>query len=439
MKPDLVNKKPQISHLVSPILTFLTSDNILSTNQDNAIKQEYREWQKKFMLKRLILTARFAILITLSIAVFYFSAGLLKDQIRISSLAIGIIAELSIIFCLIICRTPLGWRYPEIPFLIFAISVTVIPQMGKAFRFNDIEPYIYLWILTYMTLAALIPVRWFMHLIAQITTVIFYIILYINLPLNLPNPPISYVEKGLYFFWCCVICNVSAYLYDKLKISELKANYELKIAREKSEKLLLNILPASIAEQLKHRPDTIADSFDKVAVLFADIVGFTELATRISPIELVDLLNQIFSIFDKLAEKHQLEKIKTIGDAYLVVSGLPVPRQDYMEAIANMALDMQEAIKLFNAETGQTFRMRIGISSGPVVAGVIGLKKFVYDLWGDTVNTASRLESHGIPDYIQVCNTTYECLKQEYLLLERGKIQIKGKGEMLTYLLTGKR
>lgn len=124
MKPDLVNKKPQISHLVSPILTFLTSDNILSTNQDNAIKQEYREWQKKFMLNRLILTVRFAVLITLSIAVFYFSAGLLKDQIRISSLAIGIIAELSIIFCLIVCRTPLGRRYPEIPFLIFAISVT---------------------------------------------------------------------------------------------------------------------------------------------------------------------------------------------------------------------------------------------------------------------------------------------------------------------------
>ena len=439
MKPDLSNKKPQISHIVNPVLTFLTSENISSKFQDNAIKKDYREWRKKFMLKRLQITARFAVLITLSIAIFYFSAGLLKNQIRISSLAIGIIAELSIIFCLIICKTPLGRRYPEIPFLIFAISVTVIPQMGKAFRFNHIEPYIYLWILTYMTLAALIPVRWVLHLIAQITTVIAYIILYLNMSLNLPNPPISYVEKGLYFFWCCVICNVSAYLYDKLQKSEFKTRRELEIAQEKSEKLLLNILPASIAEQLKHRPETIADSFDKVAVLFADIVGFTELSTRISPIELVDLLNQIFSIFDKLAEKHQLEKIKTIGDAYLVVSGLPNPRPDYMESIANMALDMQKAIQLFNQETGENFQMRIGISSGPVVAGVIGLKKFVYDLWGDTVNTASRLESHGIPDYIQVCSTTYECLKQEYLLLERGTIQIKGKGEMLTYFLTGKR
>jgi class 3 adenylate cyclase len=198
-------------------------------------------------------------------------------------------------------------------------------------------------------------------------------------------------------------------------------------------------LPSEIASRLKYETDSIADSFADVTVLFADIVGFTELSCCVSPIDLVKLLNRIFSTFDLLAEKHGLEKIKTIGDAYMVVGGLPTPRADHVEAIANMALDMQTEIARFNAKTGNTFSIRIGINTGPVVAGVIGIKKFIYDLWGDTVNTASRMESQGIPSCIQVTQVTYERLRDNYLFEERGVIQVKGKGEMMTYLLISKK
>ena len=185
--------------------------------------------------------------------------------------------------------------------------------------------------------------------------------------------------------------------------------------------------------------NTIADSFTDVTVLFADIVGFTQLSSHLPPDQVVDFLNQIFSRFDRLVEIHQLEKIKTIGDAYLVVSGLPYPRVDHAEAIANMALDMQKAIADFNQETEKNLSIRIGIHTGPVVAGVIGLKKFACDLWGDTVNTASRMESHGIAGKIQVSEATYDRLKKNYNFEERGAITIKGKGEMITYLLLGQK
>ena len=208
--------------------------------------------------------------------------------------------------------------------------------------------------------------------------------------------------------------------------------------QEQSERLLLNILPEPIAERLKQADSTIADSFAEVTVLFADIVGFTELASCFSPTQVVELLNQIFSAFDELSERYGLEKIKTIGDAYMVVGGLPTPRSDHTTAIAQMALDMQDVITKFNSHNNQTLSIRIGIHSGPVVAGVIGIKKFSYDLWGDTVNTASRMESQGIPDRIQVTETTYKLLKDKYLFEERGIIQIKGKGEMTTYFLIGK-
>jgi class 3 adenylate cyclase len=207
--------------------------------------------------------------------------------------------------------------------------------------------------------------------------------------------------------------------------------------RQRSERLLLNILPKPIADRLKQGESTIADSHTEVTVLFADIVGFTKLSARISPNELVILLNEIFSTFDQLAEQHGLEKIKTIGDNYMVVGGLPTPRMDHAEAVAEMALDMQKSITPFDTNSGESLSIRIGINTGPVVAGVIGTKKFSYDLWGDTVNTASRMESHGVVDGIQVTASAYELLKDKYLFEERGVIEIKGKGEMKTYLLIG--
>ncbi len=213
---------------------------------------------------------------------------------------------------------------------------------------------------------------------------------------------------------------------------------QLSAEQEKSERLLLNILPEAIASRLKQHQAIIADSFPEVTVLFADIVGFTQLASRMEAPALVQVLNEIFSAFDRLSVQHGLEKIKTIGDAYMVVGGLPQPRPDHAKAIAEMALDMIEEISRFNATHRESFRIRIGVHTGPVVAGVIGANKFIYDLWGDTVNIASRMESHGLPDCIQVSKATYELLRHTYHFQERGRIPIKGKGEMSTYLLAGR-
>jgi len=206
----------------------------------------------------------------------------------------------------------------------------------------------------------------------------------------------------------------------------------------KSEKLLLNILPLSIADRLKQEEEIIADGFGEVTILFADIVNFTKLSARISPQELVALLNKIFSAFDRLALSYGLEKIKTIGDAYMVAGGLPIPREDHAEAIAEMALGMQEEMIRIRSETGEDLSIRIGINTGPVVAGVIGIQKFTYDLWGDAVNTASRMESHGVVNCIQLTENTYNYLKEKYLCEERDTIEVKGKGKMKVYLLKGK-
>jgi class 3 adenylate cyclase len=228
---------------------------------------------------------------------------------------------------------------------------------------------------------------------------------------------------------------------EKKRLRDQEQNYlqALQAEQEKSERLLLNILPQPIAERLKGGQVTIADHYPEVTVLFADLVNFTQLSARISPRELVSLLNEIFSTFDQLAGWHGLEKIKTIGDAYLVVGGLPAPRPDHAEAIAEMAMAMQEAVARLSASLEEDFSIRIGINTGPVVAGVIGAKKFSYDLWGDTVNLASRMESHGLAGQIQVSPTTYERLQERYEFEERGCIPIKGKGEVGTYLLRGRR
>lgn len=225
------------------------------------------------------------------------------------------------------------------------------------------------------------------------------------------------------------------------------AEEALLFEREKSERLLLNILPEVIAQQLKQNQNKlgkpngealIAEQFDDVTILFADIVGFTPLSSRMSPTELVHLLNQIISRFDQLSEKYGLEKIKTIGDAYMVAGGLPMPMANHAEAIAEIALDMQSCITQFQTDKGEPFQIRIGINTGAVVAGVIGTKKFIYDLWGDTVNVASRMESQGLPGGIQVTEATYQRLKDKYILEKRGAISVKGKGEMIAYWLTGR-
>ncbi|MEG4801416.1 adenylate/guanylate cyclase domain-containing protein [Microcoleus sp. ARI1-B5] len=211
-----------------------------------------------------------------------------------------------------------------------------------------------------------------------------------------------------------------------------------KFQKEEIEELLLNILPKAIADRLQEGQIIIADSFSDVSVLFADLVGFTNFASQKSATETVKVLNQIFSQFDQLSLQHGLEKIKTIGDAYMVVGGLPEPQENHAPAIAQMALDMQAALASFNLKNNQSFSLRIGINIGGVVAGVIGLTKFSYDLWGDTVNVAQRMESNGIPGEIQVTAAVYERLKDKFSFKMRGAIEIKGKGEMMAYLLRGR-
>jgi len=202
--------------------------------------------------------------------------------------------------------------------------------------------------------------------------------------------------------------------------------------RERSERLLLNVLPGPIAERLKGGESLIADGAPEVGVLFADIAGFTPMSEAMVPEDIVRLLNEVFSRFDELAADHGLEKIKTIGDAYMVASGLLERSEHHADELARMALDMQRETQRFGS-----LRLRIGIDIGPVVAGVIGRSKFIYDLWGDTVNTASRMESHGIPGTIQVTERAHAHLAPSFDLEERGSIEIKGKGPLRTYFLIG--
>jgi adenylate cyclase len=213
----------------------------------------------------------------------------------------------------------------------------------------------------------------------------------------------------------------------------------LREEQAKAENLLLNILPRSIADKLKTDTKRIADQFSSASILFADVVDFTPLAEKLPPEEVVGVLDHLFSHFDALADRYELEKIKTIGDCYMVAAGVPTPRPDHARALALMALDMQTAMRAEDAMGHLGLGLRIGINSGPVVAGVIGRKRFLYDLWGDAVNTASRMESHGTSGRIQITQATKDLLEGEFVCEPRGTIAVKGKGEMEAWYLVGLR
>ena len=231
----------------------------------------------------------------------------------------------------------------------------------------------------------------------------------------------------------CILYGVMRYFQNQKE----RTLQELSLEQARSEKLLLNILPKSIANRLKDNDMRIADSHDSVTILFADIVGFTKLTASMPPAELVELLSQLFSRFDQLAEQHGLEKIKTIGDGYMVVGGAPSALDNHASVIAKLALEMQQALVTFNTETDRKLQMRVGISSGAVVAGVIGTSKFAYDIWGDPVNLASRMEQTALLNTIQVSEATYKLIKKDYNLEPRGMVEVKGKGKVNTYLLMG--
>jgi adenylate cyclase len=211
-------------------------------------------------------------------------------------------------------------------------------------------------------------------------------------------------------------------------------------ARARVETLLLNVLPAEVAQRLQSDPASIADHFDDASILFADVVDFTPLASRLDAREVVELLDRLFTSFDGLVDRHDVEKIKTIGDCYMVAAGVPRKRPDHAHALAGLALEMGECAKNCLPEGAKHgLRLRIGISSGPVVAGVIGRRRFLYDLWGDTVNMASRMESHGTPDAIQITRSTWELLRNDFVVEPLGLVDVKGKGAVETWRLLGPR
>ena len=241
-----------------------------------------------------------------------------------------------------------------------------------------------------------------------------------------------------------VLVRVWNLLEVRLLHSETKKLYKQVVAEQKvSERLLHNVLPQAIAERLKGRPevmadnfsDIVADTYPDVTVLFADIVGFTKFSESLSAAVLITVLNDIFIRFDTIADHWGLEKIKTIGDSYMAAAGLPIPVPNHAERATNMALDMLEVMNHFNEQSGYQLNIRIGMSTGAAVAGVIGKRKFFYDLWGDVVNAASRMESHGVAGKIQITDSTRQQLGGLFLLEKRGTIEVKGKGEMTTWFI----
>ncbi|GAB2968279.1 hypothetical protein GCM10027076_00570 [Nocardioides montaniterrae] len=229
-----------------------------------------------------------------------------------------------------------------------------------------------------------------------------------------------------------------AYALELLRRTDFQGQREVERERERSEAILHNVLPVSIADRLRGGETAIADSASDVSVLFSDIVGFTRVSESLPPEELVRLLDAMFRAFDALCDQRGIEKIKTVGDAYMAVAGLPLPDPDHAASLAELALDMQRTLARLSHDWPSPIAMRIGIASGPVVAGVIGQRKFTYDLWGDTVNTASRMESSGRPHRIQVSQATHDLLEGRYAFSEPQVVDVKGKGPMTTYFLLGR-
>jgi len=409
---------------------------------------EYLRWRSQFVRKRLQIVTAIAAVCILSFMAFALMGNKggdipLKTDISLT-LDLSIETVLIAVFFLLRSRFANTYVYP----IFFIVPTLIILTMQiNASSAGIIAPFFIPWVLVFVAQATLVPVCWHLHLAIQLFTFVNYFLisnyfgysvsdvfgLSNRLTLGKLILPISLIF--MFIGWICIMGDISVYLYERLQQSEFFAKKELEEQKERSERLLLNVLPQSIADRLKLESDLIADNFQEVSVLFADIVGFTVLSSQIPPEEVVGFLNQIFSRFDRLAEKYGLEKIKTIGDAYMAVAGLPFAQDNHAQAAIEMAIAMQKELNLFNQECHQNLKIRIGISSGPVVAGVIGIKKFTYDLWGDTVNTASRMESHGIAGCIQVSESTYQYLRDRYHFEVRDRVVIKGKGEMTTYVL----
>lgn len=273
-----------------------------------------------------------------------------------------------------------------------------------------------------------------MHAVLAMTAV--YVVVCLSLPGALGGVD-TLARHVAPTFGLASIAVLIGYSLEKLRRTDYLRQQEVEQEQARSDELLHNVLPVTIAQRLRTEPGAIADSAPEVSVLFSDIVGFTPVSEALTPEELVQLLDTMFREFDELCERRGIEKIKTVGDAYMAVAGLPVPDADHAASLAELALDMQRTLARLSPSWPSPIAMRIGIASGPVVAGVIGRRKFTYDLWGDTVNTASRMESHGRPHRIQVSASTHALLESRYAFSDPQTIEVKGKGPMTTYFLLG--
>jgi class 3 adenylate cyclase len=378
-----------------------------------------------------------------------------RDQKATLTLAAGFIASLAVIWVATYWALGLP-RSAAIPFAYQVATVASIAVFArtKSYRFfrtsqaamMTVFPFLLQWSLGGFVASSLVSL-W--ALCAAVGTLFFFTaggsipwfgaFLALTAASGLLDPrvaqePAPIPEAVRTTFFVLNVAGVSLVMYAMLQYAVRARD----AAFARSEGLLLNVLPRPIAERLKRSPGVIADAHDEVTVLFADIVDFTPFAERTEATRVVDVLNGVFSAFDQLAARHGVEKIKTIGDAYMVAAGLPEPRPDHAQALAEMALEMRDAFTDACRPLDADLAIRIGMESGPVVAGVIGRQRFIYDLWGDTVNSASRLESHGVAGQIQVGEAAHRRLRDRYTFVARGEIEIKGQGRRAAYLLTGR-
>jgi class 3 adenylate cyclase len=316
-----------------------------------------------------------------------------------------------------LCVLYVGW---DAGFQYYLFIIVIIPFLFRPIADNRIKK-----IITYLSAS-----------ISIISFLALDVLFRKNIPLYSIDPIVLRIINAINIVGTMIVLGECSYSFHK---SIIKAEDSAEKQFLRAEYLLHNILPVSIADRLKKTSQTIADGFDCVTVLFADIVDFTKIASKLSPESVVDILNKLFTMFDEMTERFGLEKIKTIGDAYMVAAGIPERNDHHALATADFALEMMKELSSFNAQNKIDLKLRVGINSGYVVAGVIGKKKFIYDLWGDAVNLASRMESHGIVGEIQVTENTYMLLRANYVLQKRGEIEIKGKGQIMTYLLKRKK
>ena len=309
--------------------------------------------------------------------------------------------------------------------IVAMISITTEAEFGNRFYFTGL-------ILISMWAYSLTRLRFWYAVLANLVIMIGYEFASIEMKnlLETETGIVIFTMHNFFFLGANVIGMFGSYFLERYTRRDFLQKYTIQAQRDQADRLLYNVLPERIAERLKQSNETIAEEFDSATVLFADIVNFTPMSARFDPYEVVDMLNELFSHFDELVDKYGVEKIQVAGDGYMVAAGVPTARPDHATVLARLALDMLEYVKREEFLGGRHIEIRIGLNSGPLIAGVIGRKKFFYALWGDMVNTASRMESHGESGKIQITRATYELVRDEFECEYLGEITVKGKGRM---------